>query len=92
MDLIWSNKSASATPAARFVESESGDILSPKIAPETTAPAVIAAGMPNPYPMPMNATPKVAPVVHELPVATDEMAQIRHTENRNMDGDNTLSP
>ena len=52
------------------VVSESGDILSPKKAPETTAPAVIAGEAPKASPMPIKATPTVAQVVRLLPMAT----------------------
>ena len=36
---MWANSSEPATAGARLVVSESGDILSPKYAPETMAPA-----------------------------------------------------
>ena len=58
-----------ATDAAMLVVSESGDILSPKNAPDTTAPAVIARLAPKASPMPIKATPMVAQVVRLLPMA-----------------------
>ena len=36
MFFIWTNNSLSATAEERLVESDKGDILSPKIAPEMT--------------------------------------------------------
>ena len=51
------------------VVSDSGDILSPKNAPETTAPATMAGCAPSACPMPMKATPSVAQVVRLLPMA-----------------------
>ena len=61
--LICLNRLVSVTPAAKFVESDIGDSLSPITAPEITAPAVIAGGIPRPKPIPINATPNVPPVV-----------------------------
>ncbi len=52
----------------RMVVSDSGVILSPKYAPEMTAPAVMACEAPMAADMPTKATPRVAAVVHELPV------------------------
>ena len=64
-------KSVPAMAGAKLVVSESGDILSPKYAPESTAPAVIAGSKPNPLPIPIKAIPIVALVVQELPVAIE---------------------
>ena len=50
--------------------SETGLILSPKYAPEITAPAVITGEAPTSGARAMNATPSVATVVHELPMAS----------------------
>ena len=61
---------------ARLVVSLSGDILSPKYAPEITAPAIIPTGKPMAFPMPISAIPTVADVVQLLPVATDINAQM----------------
>ena len=92
MLLICLNRLVSLTPAARLVESERGESLSPKIAPEMTAPAVIGAGTPRPRLMPIKATPKVAPVVQLLPVARDATAQIRAAVTKNIDGDISCNP
>ena len=78
MYFICVNKSVPAIAGARFVVSDKGDILSPKYAPEITAPAAIPEGIPMVFPIPINATPTVAAVVHELPVAIEIMAQTIH--------------
>ena len=44
--LIWLNKSHSAMAEAKFVVSLRGDNLSPKYAPDMTAPAVISGLIP----------------------------------------------
>lgn len=41
------------------------------------APAVMADGTPNAFPMPIRAMPMVAMVVHELPVIRLTMEQMR---------------
>ena len=53
--------------AAKLVVSDKGDILLPKKAPETIAPAVIALSNPNIWPIPKKAIPMVEIVVKELP-------------------------
>ena len=60
----------------RIVVSDSGVILSPKYAPQITAPAAIASSRPSTFAMPTNATPSVPAVVHELPVTMPTSAQI----------------
>ena len=81
-----------AIAAAKFVVSDKGDILSPKYAPEITAPAVIPRGMPIALPIPIKAIPTVADVVQELPVAIEIMAQIITQDGRKKDGCNICSP
>ncbi len=51
------------------------DILSPKYAPDTTAPAVIASGNPRAVPTPISATPMEPAVDQDEPVASDTMEQ-----------------
>lgn len=51
-----------------MVVSDSGDSLSPRYAPEMTAPAVIGAETPIIEAMPTSPTPTVAAVVHEMPM------------------------
>ena len=54
----------------RMVVSEIGVILSPKYAPEMTAPAVISGETPMTRAIVTRATPIVAAVVQEEPVAS----------------------
>ena len=68
------NRSTPAMAGARFVVSDSGDILSPKYAPEIIAPATIASDIPIAFPIPRSAIPIVAIVDHELPVTNEMMA------------------
>ena len=65
-----------AIAGAKFVVSDSGDILSPKYAPEIIAPAVISGERPKPKDIPIKATPSVPATVHELPILIAESAQI----------------
>ena len=73
---MWENKSPPAMAGAKLVVSLKGDILSPKYAPDSTAPAVIPNEMPKASPIPIKAIPTVAAVVQLLPVAMEIMAQI----------------
>ena len=59
----------------RTVVSETGVILSPKYAPEITAPAAIAGSAPTSGASATKATPRVAAVVHELPMASPTSPQ-----------------
>ena len=89
---MCANKVVPETAGARFVVSEKGDILSPNTAPETTAPAVTAGGIPILIPIPTIATPRVPAVVQELPVEIPTSEQtIRHETRKNL-GDKILSP
>ena len=56
------------------------------------APAVHASDMPSAWPMPMNATPMVAIVVHELPESTDTSAQMMHEVKRKNWGEIICTP
>lgn len=58
---------------ARIVVSDMGDILSPKNAPQITAPAVIADGIPKLFPIPIIATPAVPIVPLEVPQNRETM-------------------
>src|SRR5690554_4399869 len=71
------NRSVPAIAGAKLVVSLSGEILSPKYAPDRMAPAVIPNGMFMASAIPIRAIPTVAEVVQLLPVATDIMAQIK---------------
>src|SRR5699024_5093442 len=61
------NKSTSKIDDAIFVVSDKGDILSPKNAPDTIAPTVIACDTSSASEIPTNAKPTVPTVVKELP-------------------------
>ena len=86
------NKSVPAIAGARFVVSLSGDILSPKYAPDITAPAIIPGDIPSALPIPTSAIPTVADVVQELPVAIDITAAIITEAGKNISGLNTCKP
>src|SRR5699024_1775827 len=79
---MWSYKSTSATKAERFVVSERGDSLSPKIAPEIMAPAAIPKGTFISIAIPISATPAVADEPQAVPVATDTTAVITKAVTR----------
>ena len=76
MYLICSNRFDPETAAARLVVSLNGDILSPKYAPEITAPATKPKSKPNAFPIPINPIPIVADVDQLLPVANATIALI----------------
>ena len=77
---ICSNKSTPTILAEILVVSDKGDILSPKNAPDTIAPAVIAGFNPKALDIPIRATPKVATVVKLLPIAIPMIAVITKDE------------
>ena len=79
-------------PEARVVVSDSGEILSPKYAPDIMAPATHPSSKPCALPMPIKAMPIVAMVVHDEPVITLTKAQIRHDDARNTSGCITCKP
>ena len=86
MYLICVNKSVPAIAGARLVVSDSGDILSPKYAPEIIVPATKPSDIPKAFPIPNKAIPTVAIVDHELPEAKDTTAQMIHVATRNILG------
>ena len=92
MCLICLNRDAPAIAGARLVVSDSGDILSPKYAPDTIAPAVIAGGNPNAAPTPISATPMEPAVDHEEPVARDTMLHSRQAVTKKILGLMILIP
>lgn len=67
---------------ASIVVSDSGEILSPKYAPEIIAPAIHPSLNPCALPIPISAIPIVAIVVHELPVMTGISAQMIQVDAR----------
>ncbi len=90
--LMCVNRSVPAIAGARFVVSESGDILSPKYAPDMIAPATIPAGIFNTVPIATKAIPTVAEVVHEEPVATETIAQTIQAATRKIAGFKICKP
>ena len=74
------------------VVSDSGEILSPKYAPDMMAPAIMPSLKPCALPIPMSATPMVAMVVHELPIITDMNAQMMHAVTRKILGEIICTP
>ena len=89
---MCSKRLTPATADAIFVVSDSGDILSPKYAPEITAPAAIPVGIPRPSPIPISAIPTVPAVPHEVPVESETIAQMIHVATRNIPGERIPSP
>ena len=63
--------------AAMFDESESGEILSPIIEPATTAPKITGSGTSRPIAIPISAIPAVPADPHDVPVAIDNIVQIK---------------
>src|SRR4029453_6683294 len=70
----------------RMVVSESGVILSPKYAPQITAPAAAASDRPITVAIPTKATPRVPAVVQELPVTRPPTAQTAAVARKNTFG------
>ena len=60
-----------------FVLSESGDILSPKYAPATIAPATAGSGAPIPAATLIRAAPTVPAAPQEVPVLTERITVTR---------------
>lgn len=60
-----------------MVVSERGEHLSPRYAPEITAPAVMAGDTPSMTAMPTSPTPMVPAVVQELPMLSAMTPQMR---------------
>ena len=76
----------------RIVVSDSGDILSPKYAPQITEPAAAACESPITFAIPTKATPSVPAVVHELPVTMPTSAQITAVATKKMVGFSSWTP
>ena len=74
MCFICSYNSLPAAIGAKLVVSESGDNLSPKNAPETTAPAVAGNDTPSPPAIPIMATPIVPADPQDVPVTIASIA------------------
>ena len=90
--LICAQISVPATAGERLVVSESGDILSPKNAPEQIAPTVQCIGTPSASPMPTMARPTVPTVPQEVPVASETTVVKIQVAGRNTVGFKIDSP
>src|SRR5690606_28161543 len=83
---------ASAPIAQMFVESDSGDILSPRYAPATTAPAVAPSGASSAAAVPISATPIVPADPHDVPVASDIADVARNAVSTSSSGRTKRTP
>lgn len=83
--LIWAKRSLPAIAEARLVESESGDILSPKTAPEMIAPATSAGLALSATPIPNKAIPIVEIVVKPLPMDRPTKEQTMNVDGTKID-------
>ena len=83
---MWVKRLDPETAGAKLVVSLKGDSLSPKYAPEITAPATIPSGISIALPIPINAIPTVAEVVQLLPVEMDIMAHMIKQEGKKIVG------
>src|SRR5690606_34873677 len=92
MFLMCENRSVPVTAGARLVVSDSGETLSPKKAPETTAPAVQYIGMPKPAPMPISARPTVPTVPQEVPSDRETIEQRIIAAARKISGERITRP
>ena len=71
---------------ASTVLSDNGDSLSPKYAPDRTAPATSGNGIPSPSPIAIMAIPAVPAVPQDVPVATDMTEQMINVASRKILG------
>ena len=90
--LICSKSETPTVSDARLVVSESGDILSPRKAPEMTAPAVMASDKSKAPAIPIKATPIVADVVNELPIHKPKSDVIKKATAKNDSPEIQLNP
>ena len=92
MFLICSNRSLPAIAEARLVESERGDILSPKTAPETIAPANNGRLIPIADPTAKRANPIVEIVVKPEPIDRPTNEQTIKVDGTNHLAEISLKP
>ena len=90
--LICENIFTLVTNAAKFVVSESGDILSPKTAPAMIAPATIPSLKPRFVPIAIKAIPAVDAEPHAVPVATEVNAQMINADTKKILGFRNCNP
>lgn len=92
---MWAMWPQSVEPAAidaKLVESDSGDNLSPKYAPDNTAPAAIGIERFKPIATPIRATPMVPAEPHDVPVQVDTKAVSKNAETQKYDGSIYFKP
>ena len=82
MALTWLKILMSLVEDARMVVSEMGESLSPKMAPERTAPTMTSTGIPMLTPTLTQAMPTVPAVLQELPIQLQRTAQSRKKMGR----------
>ena len=92
MEPMWSYRGVPDISAATLVVSDRGDILSPKKAPEQTAPAISGAEMPILVPTPNKAKPMVAIEPKEVPVKRLVIAQRTKASGTMILGEQILRP
>ena len=92
MEPMWSYSGVPDISAATLVVSDRGDSLSPKKAPEHTAPAISGAEMPMLTPTPNRARPMVAMEPKEEPVNRDVMAHRMKVSGTIMLGEQIFRP
>lgn len=92
MLVMWSNRSLPAMADARLVESERGDILSPKTAPETMAPANNGKLIPMAEPTANSAKPIVEMVVNPEPMDRPTREQTMKVDGTNHLAEINLKP
>ena len=92
MEPMWSYRGVPDISAATLVVSDRGDILSPKKAPEQTAPAISGAEMPILVPTPNKAKPMVAIEPKEVPVKRLVIAQRTKASGTMILGEHILRP
>ena len=77
---------------ASTTELERGDILSPRIAPDTMALTVYMGAAPSPFEIPIKAMPRVEMVPQDVPMSMDVREHMRKVTIRKMLGSMALSP
>ena len=92
MAATWSNRPVCAEPAAKFVESDKGENLSPQHAPDKIAPAIKAGFNPMVLPMAIKAIPNVADTVQADPKAIPTTAHIKVIKGKKTPGERSFNP
>ena len=90
--LMWAKRSVPEMALAKFVDSDKGELLSPKIAPDKTIPATIAGFIPINVPTPINETPTVDKVVKALPIKAPTSEVVTNAVGKKNAGVKILKP